>query len=149
MSDRRREQERLDKPALSDADLKRIIQSDDYAATQGLVLSAQQWGSYLQQNGLESSQIRTIFSTVRQIEMMWRGAKPGSSEERGAVTQLILLKPKLEYQAGRNQAVRPLADLLSRAIDQVGERGDYFQRFVDFFEAIVAYHKDKKDAGRD
>jgi CRISPR-associated protein Csm2 len=143
--ERRQEQERAEKPALSAADLKQIIQSYDYAATQALVRSAQQWGVYLQQNKLQSSQIRTLFSSVRQIEMQWRTAAPGSPEERSAVTQLVLLKPKLEYQAGRNPEVRPLADLLSPAIDLVGENRAHFQRFVDFFEAIVAYHKDKKE----
>lgn len=148
MNDRRREQDRPVQPTLSDAELKRIIQVDDYAATQLLVQTAQKWGLYLQQHGLQSTQIRTVFSSVRQIEMLWRTAEPGSADERSAITQLVLLKPKLEYQAQRHEEVRPLANLLSPAIDFVGEKRENFQRFADFFEAIVAYHKDeKKDRG--
>jgi len=35
--------------------------------------------------------------------------------------------------------MEPLIEALGRAIDRV-ERNSDFRRFVDFFEAIVAYH---------
>ena len=31
--------------------------------------------------------------------------------------------------------------MLTWAINEVGENADHFARFVDFFEAILAYHK--------
>ena len=103
---------------------------DDWAKRIGAVLKSLQ---------LTTSQIRGLFGTVRQIEMNWqRGAS--EVEARAAARQLLLLKPKLAYQGQRVSSVAKLADLLSAAIDFVGTDRDRFGNFVDFFEAILAYH---------
>jgi len=86
---------------------------------------------------LKTAQIRNIFGKVRQIEMYWATTE---TQDRTAQRDLILLKPKLRYQAERKNEVKDLAELLTKMIDQVDNR-DKFQRFVDFFEAILAYHK--------
>ena len=93
---------------------------------------------------LSTSQIRNIFGTVRQIEMNW-GQHATEEQQRNAARQLILLKPKLAYQAQRERGkgakgVAELANILIPAIDLVGEDRNRFQNFVDFFEAILAYH---------
>jgi CRISPR-associated protein Csm2 len=48
----------------------------------------------------------------------------------------------MAYQAARlrGDAMQPLIEALERAIDRI-ERNSDFRRFVDFFEAIVAYHR--------
>jgi len=94
---------------------------------------------------LTTSQIRHIFGTVRQIEMSWPprvADEEQRSAAKSAVRQLVLLKPKLSYQAGRERGrgVRELADVLIPAIDLVGEDRGRFKNFADFFEAILAYH---------
>ena len=90
---------------------------------------------------LTTAQIRNVFGTVRQIEMSW-GLRASESERRHAARQLLLLKPKLAYQAKRQRGkgVADLGNVLIPAIDLVGEDRERFQRFVDFFEAILAYH---------
>lgn len=132
---------------VSDSELKQIIEGNELSATKLLVTTAEALGSKLKELNLKSSQIRTIFGTVRQIEMSWMldGTDPAkqTTSMRKATTQLVLLKPKMAYQAMRNEPVKPLADILSRSIDLVGENRENFQRFVDFFEAILAYHKAK------
>ena len=87
-------------------------------------------------DSLTKSQIRNIFGTVRQIEMNWTG----DEEKAASYRQLLMLKPKLQYQAARTREVKPLADVLDNAIDHVGDDRVRFGRFVDFFEAILAYH---------
>ncbi len=57
-----------------------------------------------------------------------------------------MLKPKLAYQAERAKPVAYLRDVLTDAIEEVlkappVERDERFQRFVDLFEAILAYHR--------
>jgi CRISPR-associated protein Csm2 len=95
---------------------------------------------------LSTNQIRSIFGTVRRIEMNWP-EKPEDDTERQSASQsqreLLLLKPKMAYQAKRErgQGVRELTDILANAIDLVGGNRQRFQYFVDFFEAILAYHK--------
>ena len=136
-----RTQTRTASPELSKEDLKRIIQSDKPADAQFMVQSAEALGNALHQDGLKSSQIRGIFSSVRIIETGWPVGDSESAEARRAMRELILLKAKMAYQGYRTSEVKGLVDVLTDSIDLVGENRDHFQRFVDFFEAILAYHK--------
>ena len=103
-------------------------------------------------NTLKTSQIRNIFGSVRQIQMNWppEPKDPGKLDaaERAKLTeaadrgwrQLLLLIPKLKYQGERIKEVRPLADVLTPAIRLVKKDRTRFQRFAEFFEAILAFH---------
>ncbi len=128
--------------------LVKIIQNTDVDSARELVKAAEEWGKYLAEQKLTTSQIRTIFGLVRLIELSWPSDVNDPERARKAERDLILLKPKLAYQAQRDaeknrqtQPVRQLEELLSPAIDLVQGNRDNFQRFVDFFEAILAYHK--------
>jgi CRISPR-associated protein Csm2 len=59
--------------------------------------------------------------------------------------RLNMLKPKLFYQAKRNPDVEPLRAVLVEAIDEVAgkptDRRQRFERFMELFEAILAYHR--------
>ena len=117
-------------------------EATDPDSTGELVTWADKLGSIFKSLQLSTSQIRNIFGTVRQIEMGWGPADTEEEREKKrkqATRRLLLLKPKLAYQARREKAVEGLAKVLSAAIDFVGGRDD-FQRFTDFFEAILAYH---------
>jgi len=114
-----------------------VMTADDSGAE--LVTFAQQTANVLVKNNLTRSQIRTIFTEVRQIEAMWNNGPE-------AVRRLSMLKPKLAYQSARSNTVSHLRDVLTEAIDQVvqapvDQRDRRFQRFVDLFEAILAYHR--------
>jgi len=121
----------------SESELRAIIQEGD---TKLLVQWAEEIGKTLARQ-LTTSQIRNIFGTVRQIEMSW-SPQATEREQQWAARQFMLLKPKLAYQAKRERGrgVEQLAKVLTPAIDMVGEDRERFQRFVDFFEAILAYH---------
>lgn len=121
---------------LSDTECQNIIIKGD---TPLLVRKAKEIGEALKQADLKSTQIRNIFGTVRQIQAAWP-LHPDEEAKRAAYRQLQLLKPKLAYQAARNKEVQGLANILTPAIDYVGTDRQRFQHFVDFFEAILAYH---------
>lgn len=118
--------------------LPQIIQEGN---AQLLVTQAQAFGAAAFQGGLTKSQIRGIFGTVRQIDAGW-----DKNTAQQNLRKVLLLKPRLAYQAAREPKVRPLADVLSSAIDLVaqgkdpGEQRTRFDYFVDLFEAILAYH---------
>ena len=122
--------------------LQAIIQDGDAKVT---VEQAEALGRDLARQ-LSTNQIRNIFGTVRRIEMNWP-EKPEndveSERERKARRELLLLKPKMAYQAKRERGrgVQQLTDVLGQAIDLVEDDRTRFQHFVDFFEAILAYHK--------
>jgi len=117
----------------------------DPEATQTLVKEADKLGKYLGKQ-LSTSQIRAIFGEVRQIEAQWG---MGVEQRKKALNRLILLKPKMAYRARkeRGKAVQELVHALDPALDEVikesnpNKQDENFRRFVDFFEAILAYHK--------
>lgn len=133
----RRREDRFSSPTLSPEEYRKILVEGD---AELLTERAETIGTGLARQ-LTTSQIRNVFGTVRQIEMNW-GPRATEQQRRHAARQLILLKPKLAYQARRERGkgVQELAGLLIPAIDLVGEDRDRFQNFVDFFEAILAYH---------
>jgi CRISPR-associated protein Csm2 len=120
-------------------DVSTVITQDPGGA--GLVELARQTAEQLVRSQLTRGQIRNIFTEVRKIEALWE-SKPEDARRR-----LNILKPKLDYQTARNEPVKGLRDILTRAIDEVekapndAERERRFRRFMDLFEAILAYHR--------
>ncbi len=83
-------------------------------------------------SSISSSQLRNIFSRVKKAQ---------SPED------LWILRPKLAYVAGRDTGsnkseieIKELVYLLDKLIQNVDSESKV-EQFVDFFEAIIAYHK--------
>lgn len=125
-------------------DLRTIITDPNGAET--LVKWADALGRDLKNAGLTTSQIRALFGEVRQIQAQWG---MGEESRQKARRRLVLLKPKMAYRARkeRGKAVQDLVDALRPALDEViseknaTKQDEHFHRFVEFFEAILAYHK--------
>ena len=131
--------ERQQVPIPDQSVIEQIIAQDDPEA---LVKWADQIGKAIARQ-VTSSQIRNVFGTARQIQMRW------PNDPDAAYRDAVLLRPKLGYYARRERG-RGMADLsrvLTPALEVMGAgedmevRQERFDRFVDFFEAIVAYHK--------
>jgi CRISPR-associated protein Csm2 len=121
---------------ISPADARAIIVE---GKTDLLIEQAKRIGKDLKDARLSMAQIRGIFGIVRRIEMRWN--KEASEETREqAMRQLLLLQPKLEYQAKRQPQVEGLKNVLIPAIQLVQGNREHFGHFVEFFEAILAYH---------
>jgi CRISPR-associated protein Csm2 len=116
------------------AKIRQVIEQDD---ARELVRLAEEYGRRLAEQKLTASQIRGIFSAVRGLEGRW----VTDSTRKAAAGELVLLKPKLAYQAARNEPVKLLKEMLEPALEVVGEDEARFRRFVDYFEALLAYHK--------
>ena len=121
-------------------DMSKIMLNDPSGSE--LVKFARDTALSLVKNNLTRSQIRGIFTEVRKIDTMWEGPRQGD-----AMRRLNMLKPKLDYQTSRSESVKVLRDVLSAAIDEVNKAGDEkdrsirFHRFMELFEAILAYHR--------
>jgi len=86
---------------------------------------------------LKTAQIRKIYGTVKKLELEVRSGDFNHDK-------VIFLLPKLAYAANKKGEVRNLQEVLSTCINKVrdGENGKAdFRRFVNFFEAILAYHR--------
>lgn len=126
---------------ISTTDITTIITDPNGAEL--LVKVADKSGLDLKNLGLTTNQIRALFGEVRQIQAQWENDSPR------AARRLVLLKPKMAYRARRERgrAVQEMNDILLPALDLVIREKDQkkqvanFQRFVEFFEAILAYHK--------
>ena len=123
-------------------DIDRIIAEDE--AAELMVRVSQALGRELARRNLTTHQLRNLFGEIRRIEKEWQQQQQGSEErlDPRIWRRLQLLKPRMAYQAARlrGDAMQPLIEALERAIDRI-ERNSDFRRFVDFFEAIVAYHR--------
>lgn len=115
---------------LSPDDARKIIVERDVKL---LVDRAQQAAQELRDEA-SRTQLRRLYGEVKRIEMLWQG---GKADEAGR--RLLLLKPRLYYQVARQKKLGALRDTIEPAIDAVGGDRGRFQRFVEFFEAIVAY----------
>ena len=133
---------------VSEEELRRII--CEPLAGDLLVEVADKLGDQLSTT-LKASQIRAIFDEAQRIGSLFR---TGKFEE--AVRRAHLLDPKISYRAKRvaerdrkaGSAAELIADVLKKALRIVLERKDdrdevraRYIRFLEFFEAIVAYHK--------
>lgn len=89
---------------------------------------------------LKTTQIRKFFGAVRDI---------GANLEKGwenVEADFYLLKPKLANARGRGLIPEEFYELMKACMNKVDvgseeDKAKNFQRFVEFFEAVVAYHK--------
>lgn len=123
-----------------------------YYPIRTLVKEAEEFGEYLQKQKpkeLKTNQIRKFLDTVNQLKfeiyIKIKEVKPDS----GVITledfpkiysKLVLLKQKLAYASARQDAVKPLKEVMDAAIDKVEDSED-FERFFQLIESIIAYHK--------
>lgn len=119
---------------------------------QQLVNFASQTAERLVKDQLTRGQVRNIFAEVRKIESIWDAEGVKSPQERNydkALRRLVMLKPKMDYQASRIPQVEHLKLVLNEAIDEVvkgttsDDKTERFKRFINLFEAILAYHRAK------
>lgn len=85
--------------------------------------------------GLKTSQIRKFFDKLKSIQ-----TEVSKENFQKFHDEIILLKPKLAYAAGRQNQVKHLMEVIDPAISKIKNYED-FLRFVQFVETIVAYHK--------
>lgn len=94
-------------------------------------------------NKVKTTQLRNFYSAVVSIRTRFRAEKKVTAQiER----DLILLKPKLAYAAGRQPRVKPLYELMKKAIDttikvEESRKALALQNLISITEAIVSYHK--------
>lgn len=99
-------------------------------------------GHQLAELGLTNTQIRNFFGEVKSIQVK------GFSRN---LNSFFLLKPKLAYLAARfrktatEQAVRLFQVIMEKAYNSVQPEAEnaaeQFNRFVDFMEALLSFHR--------
>ena len=90
---------------------------------------------------LKTNQLRNFYAAILKIRTdITQGA-----EFQDIKRTLIMLKPRLAYAAGRQEAVnKHFYPVVKSAIEQVQTSQDQalgLENFIFFFEALVGYHK--------
>lgn len=103
---------------------------------------ADKFGQAIATQKFTTSQIRNFFGEVRRIEMR------GIEKEK---TAFLLLQPKLSYavkRQGHNKGANLFEEIIleahkvvKEAQNDTAEFTQRFKNFIDFLEAILAYHK--------
>lgn len=95
--------------------------------------------------GIKTNQVRNVYSAIIALRTKLKMEKKVSEDIR---RDLILIKPKLAYAAGRQRKVKPLYELLSQAIDlakdsslTAEEQKKSIENFISLVESVVAFHK--------
>ncbi len=104
---------------------------------------AEEFGEYLANNRLTTSQIRNIYGEVMRI--VTQVSSEGSLTLQ-ARKEFLLLKPKIAYAAKRSgtrgiRAFKEVLDMAHQAVLDADDKVLGIENFKDFFEAILAYHK--------
>lgn len=121
------------------ADIRAIISNDDPNL---LLQGALELARTLQVTDETTvTQVRRIFSTMRQIELGWPTDTQETERAERAYRKLMLLHPRLSYQAFRHPPIRSLTRDLQAAILQIGPHDRIkLQRLMEFFEAVLAFY---------
>jgi|AntAceMinimDraft_17_1070374.scaffolds.fasta_scaffold11010_3 CRISPR-associated protein Csm2 len=101
--------------------------------TKEAVKFCDEFGIFLYENRLSSSQIRNVYGELKRIQMK------GFENEK---TSFILLKPKMAYAVVRDgkKGLKALGQVFDKAFDVVNSENE-FTNLMDFMEAVLAYHK--------
>jgi CRISPR-associated protein Csm2 len=101
-----------------------------------LVEDAEALAMYLRSVELKSTQIRRLYGTVKKLQMEF------TNPDKFDLDRIIGLRPKFAYAANKSKKneVQTLQRILDSCIQKISNDKD-FARFVDFFEAILAYHR--------
>jgi len=119
---------------------REIVQWVTNEADKSMVDFAHDFGEYIAQKKLTTSQIRAVFGEMRRIQM--------SEFSQQTKTDFILLKPKLAYAVRRHKvdglnAFYELFKIAYQLVDTTNvESGKLqFRNLMILMEAILAYHK--------
>ncbi|OAQ20020.1 type III-A CRISPR-associated protein Csm2 [Thermosulfurimonas dismutans] len=108
---------------------KKELQNLNVLSAERIVEIGEGIGKFLKDCNIKTTQIRKFLDAIRKIQTKFDK------------DQVILLRPKLAYLAGREEKLKPLMEVLDPAIRAGAQSKESFQRLVYFIESIVAYHR--------
>ncbi|ADL43506.1 CRISPR-associated protein, Csm2 family [Caldicellulosiruptor obsidiansis OB47] len=92
---------------------------------------AEKTGQLLKESNVTVTQLRKVFTEVKRL----------SPENENYKYKLKLLKAKMAYTSGRFPKLKDFQEIVNKALPVAEQNEKTLQRFKDFFEAVVAYHK--------
>jgi len=123
-----------------------LIKKDDITE---LVNLAKTKAKTFKHDGLKTNQIRNFYSAIAQMRTKFQQTKSkdlkGDSGYQSIKTELVMLKPKLAYAAGRQSAVKksfqPFMVEAIEAVEDASEKDKAMENYFLFIESVVGFHK--------
>ncbi len=115
-----------------------------------LIQKADEYAQHFHKDRLKTTQLRNFYSAILQIRQKFETTEtiPNNTTNKfnEVKTDLVLLKPKLAFAAGRFEAVRKnFKPFIEEAIDKTlkapEDKNQAVQNFITLVESVVAYHK--------
>lgn len=96
--------------------------------------------TFVMEDKIKTNQIRNVFGEIVKMRTEFSQSKNYDQIRRS----MILLRPKLAYAAARQKSMENFKNTFNKLIELVEnaqDKNEAVERFFDFTEAIVAYHK--------
>lgn len=103
------------------------------------VISAKELGESLADQKVSTSQIRNVFGEIRRVQAL--------GVDSDGKNRLYMIEPKLAYVMGKSkgekQGFKDLLKVVNKSVPIVLEKNskERFGNFVNYMEAVVAYHR--------
>lgn len=115
---------------------------------EAIIAIAERKGKLFNEKRIKTNQIRNFYSEITAMKLIAEQNRDdrGKPQYEAVRRNLILLKPKLAYAAGRQPNVREVYTFISEAIQGIdaaddNDKGQAVENFFDLIESVVAYHK--------
>jgi CRISPR-associated protein Csm2 len=107
-----------------------------------LVTKAEEFGKRLKERNVKRSQFRRVFTHIKKIQTNVESKKlEKTADIPGEILkEILLLKPKMAYTAGRHTNITDFYDVVVKFVNGMKTVTE-FNRFYDFVEATLAYHR--------
>jgi CRISPR-associated protein Csm2 len=107
-----------------------------------LVTKAEEFGKRLKERNVKRSQFRRVFTHIKKIQANVESKKlEKTADIPGEILkEILLLKPKMAYTAGRHKSITDFYNVVVKFVNGMKTVTE-FNRFYDFVEATLAYHR--------
>lgn len=107
-----------------------------------LVNKAEDFGKRLTEKNVKRSQFRRVFTHIKKIQSNMESKKLDKTAPipEPILKEILLLKPKMAYTAGRHPNIKDFYKVVVEFVNPMKTVME-FDRFYDFVEATLAYHR--------
>lgn len=118
------------------------IEMEKIADYNHLVTKAEEFGKRLKDRNVKRSQFRRVFSHIKRIQLNVENEnlKEVSDLSPDILKEILLLKPKMAYTAGRHPSLKEFYRVMKQFVNEMKTVAQ-FNRFYNFVEATLAYHR--------
>ena len=122
---------------INEANVDRILAGDD---VKFIVEEAERRAQILY---VTRSKLRKLYGEAIRIHLMLSDPLGNDQLRIRAWQRLEMFRPRLAYESGKDPWVKNTCDDLTQLVKSIDGNQQRFERFMNYFEALVAYSREK------